>query len=159
MMMRMNKRQLYFVVIALAILLIGVLFWPTEPYDDADSVETESSTETKEMPTESEQLEQNGNSATTSTEVSPADYPEQVIIEGVFLSLVDGETRHKKEFKYLLLDDGSEIMRIDLRPLIGYSDIEVIEKLGVNRGQRVQVTGVLEDGEFNVRSITPLVIQ
>lgn len=147
----MSKRQLYFLVVVLVILLGGVLFWPTDPYGEANTNkdnEAEIVTETVTEPNVDEAEE------VSEPEVAPEDFPEQVVIDGVFLSLVDGENQYQKKFKYMLIDDGSEVMRVDLRPLIGYSDIDVIEKLGVNRGEQVRVIGDLVEGVFKIISVT-----
>lgn len=146
----MNKKQLYFVVIVLGLGLLFVLFVPTgEPKREASSLEQ--AQEVPEKPTEAvseEMLEVNVSDEATD------DMPEQVTLEGEFLSLADGENQHGKTFKYMLLYDGVEVLRVDLRPLLGYSEIDVIQKLGVERGQEVRVVGIMEDGEFKVTSIT-----
>jgi len=78
---------------------------------------------------------------------------EIIAIEGTFLSLIEEEDRFYKGFQVMLVDDGTEILRVDLRPLLGYSKIDVIEKLGVARGQMVTVTGSVGNGEFGVHSV------
>jgi len=146
----MTKKQLYFVIGALAVVLLFVLFVPTgEKRQDTSSLER-----AKEVPLPPEegaltQLQEEE----VVTDTVADDLPEQVTLEGRFLSLVDGENQHGKTFKYMLLHDGSEVLRVDLRPLIGYSEIDVTQKLGVDREDDVRVIGIMEDGEFKVQSI------
>jgi hypothetical protein len=60
----------------------------------------------------------------------------------------------KKNFS-ISCDDGTEVVRIDLRPLLGYSVIDPIGKLGVDRGVQVVVTGIMTDKGFEIATITP----
>lgn len=146
----MTKKQLYFIVAALSLALLLVLFVPSGESQKQVSVPEETSTAPQDAieavaePAEAVQQESDA-----------SELPLQVTLEGEFLSLSDGENQHNKSFKYLLLHDGIEVLRIDLRPLIGYSDMQVTEKLGVERGDAVRVIGIMEDGEFKVTEILP----
>jgi len=80
---------------------------------------------------------------------------ETVTVEGLFLSLAEEKTEFQKSFFYLMLDDGTEVVRIDLRPLLGYSVIDPIGKLGVDRGMQVVISGVMTDDGFKIKAITP----
>ncbi len=77
----------------------------------------------------------------------------KVRLSGRFLALIEGTDRLDKIYQYLLLDTGTEIFRIDLRPLVGYSDIDIVEKLGVDRGQTITIIGVMNDEGFRLESI------
>tara|TARA_B100000745_G_C20038942_1_gene353971 strand:- start:243 stop:695 length:453 start_codon:yes stop_codon:yes gene_type:complete len=147
----MTKKQLYFVIGVLAAVLLFVLFVPDDkPAEDQSTLQK---TQELSKKTDETQEEENAVEISEVDEAEAADLPEQVTLEGEFLSLADGENQHGKMFKYMLLHDGVEVLRIDLRPLIGYSDIDVIQKLGVDRGAQVRVIGIMEDGEFKVSSI------
>lgn len=95
--------------------------------------------------------------AATTTSASSTATATDVRIEGVFLSLQEMETQWRTAHTYLLVDDGTEIMRIDLRPLIGSTVRDVPEKLGVARGDRIEVLGRLSaEGDFRVQAINPV---
>lgn len=95
--------------------------------------------------------------AATTTSASSTATTTDVRIEGVFLSLQEMETQWRTAHTYLLIDDGTEIMRIDLRPLIGSTVRDVPEKLGVARGDRIEVLGRLSaEGDFRVQAINPV---
>lgn len=146
----MTKKQLYIVIALLSALLLYVFFMPTQPRQDATvdvpvlqkNEETISSTETTEVVPVAEASEKNEDTT-----------DKTVVLEGTFVGLLPAENEFEKKYTFLLLNDGTEVLRIDLRPLIGYSDINVIEKLGVDRGDEIQVSGVMNDTEFVVKSI------
>ena len=142
----MTKKQLYFVIGILTVVLCVVLFIPTEK-----KIVEAPAQEVVSEPTDNQSAE--GEASTELDTVRDAVFPEQVILEGTFLSLTEGENQHGKTFEYMLLHDGVEVLRIDLRPLLGYSELNVEEKLGVARGAQVRVVGIMEDGEFKVSSV------
>ncbi len=140
----MSKKSLYAVIGGLLLIIGYLLFMPTTPEVVAPEV----------LP---ETLEEE-------VEVIPEVVPEAeesavpvktVTVEGLFLSLAEEKTEFRKSFYYLLLDDGSEVVRIDLRPLLGYEIQDPISKLGVDRGQQVIVEGTMGDEGFSITSIKP----
>ncbi|MFT7507471.1 MAG: hypothetical protein ACI92I_000625 [Acidimicrobiales bacterium] len=143
----MTKKQLYILIALLSGVLLYVLFMPVAV------------TNAPEVPTLDTSVENYESSENVSDTVDVLeeevvlDEPETLTIEGTFVGLLEAENRFHEKFSYLLLDDGSEVFRVDLRPLIGMSDIDIIAKLGVNRGDEVVVTGTVTDGEFSVESI------
>ena len=142
----MTKKQLYIVIGVLGAGLLYVFFMPVDT-----SVEQEPPrTVTPNLAEESEVPEV---TVTEKENDELQDEEEQVVLEGIFLSLADGTDKYDKKFRYLLLNDGSEVLRIDLRPLVGYSDINVLQKLGVVRGERVTVTGYMKEGVFTAQEI------
>jgi len=140
----MNKKQLYFIIFVLVIILLGVLVMPTQK-----TVEMPPQLDVVIAPVEVDESEAGETVNATTTETGE----EIIAIEGTFLSLIEEEDRFYKGFQVMLVDDGTEILRVDLRPLLGYSKIDVIEKLGVARGQMVTVTGSVGNGEFGVHSV------
>jgi|GEM_PF-1894676 len=142
----MTKKQLYIVIGVLGAGLLYVFFMSVDT-----SVEQEPPrTVTPNLAEESEVPEV---TVTEKENDELQDEEEQVVLEGIFLSLADGTDKYDKKFRYLLLNDGSEVLRIDLRPLVGYSDINVLQKLGVVRGERVTVTGYMKEGVFTAQEI------
>ena len=147
----MTKKQLYIVIALLSALLLYVFFMPTQPKQETvvdvpvlqENEETVSATDLADEGAASQEVSQD----------SKEQVDETVVLKGIFVGLLDGENVYQKKYKYLLLNDGVEVLRIDLRPLIGYSDINVIEKLGVDRGDQIQVSGVMNDTEFVVKRI------
>lgn len=145
----MSKKQLYLVITFLLGVLLYMLFVPVSvtntPEQQGVSVEIET---LEEIP------EEVIDNFVVDTQEEQQDVELEIVtLEGTFVGFVDGENVYKKKFKYMLLNDGIEILRIDLRPLIGYSDLNLIEKLGVDRGDVVVVTGVMNEGEFKVQNI------
>jgi len=145
----MSKKQLYLVIAFLLGVLLYMLFVPVSvtnaPEQQGVSVEIET---LEEIP------EEVIDNFVVDTQEEQQDVELEIVtLEGTFVGFVDGENVYKKKFKYMLLNDGIEILRIDLRPLIGYSDLNLIEKLGVDRGDVVVVTGVMNEGEFKVQNI------
>lgn len=144
----MSKRNLYLIIFIL-VAVIGYLFFRQNQPGEQTLPET--STTTSVGSTSSVPLEDAVTPVATTTKTT-----ETVTIDGLFLGLTEEENEYNKSFFYLLLDDGTEVVRIDLRPLLGYSLIDPISKLGVDRGQRVRLTGTMEDKKFVVGQITPL---
>lgn len=144
-------KYIYYLVV---LLMVGVLLWFIEsrllatPQPTAATPLNEQSSTTTTTTTEVE-------AALPPTSTTTTDASEIVRIEGVFLSLQEMEVEWRTGHTYLLLDDGTEIFRIDLRPLLGNTTREVAEKLGIIRGDRVAVEGTVNDkGEFRVQSIS-----
>ncbi len=144
----MKKKHLYGLFAAVVLFGIALLFFVRDTQPKLPEAPTQEVGAEPEQRQEAAPQEQSSNTASDTQGV-----PQQVTVEGTFLSLVRGENRFEKTFQYLLLDDGSEVLRIDLRPLIGYSELEVEKKLGVKRGDRIRVTGTIEDGTFTVSAI------
>ena len=95
--------------------------------------------------------------ATTTSTQATSSTSTEVRIEGVFLSLQEMETQWRTAHTYLLLDDGTEIFRVDLRPLLGNTVREVTTKLGIERGDRIEVLGRMSaDNTFTVQAINPV---
>ncbi len=142
----MSKKALYSIIGILLAIVAYLLFVPTQ----APVVEAPGQIDpAPELPAKTEATSTDGG-------VETVERVETIAIEGLFLSLEEAETDFRKSFYYLLLDDGTEIVRIDLRPLLGNSIIDPISKLGVDRGQRVRITGTTENGVFTIAAITPL---
>ncbi len=96
----------------------------------------------------------------TASDDAASEAADVVTLEGTFMSLVEGQSSEaradlRKTFYYMLVDDGTEIVRVDLRPLLQYSTISPEEKLGVTRGDRVVITGSMSPTGFVVASIAP----
>jgi hypothetical protein len=145
----MTKKQLYFIIAGLCAVLLFVLFIPTEKSKEVQVAATQ-----QEVDIQAEDENVATESGTQEPVVTDEEKEaEPMVLEGVFIGLLDGENAYQKKFKYLLLNDGVEVLRIDLRPLVGYSDISIIEKLGVNRGDQIRATGMVHDGEFTVETI------
>lgn len=141
----MSKKSLYVVIAGLLLLLGYVLFMPTVPEVVAPEVIPEAMVEVAETV------------ATTTPEVTDSSAAVEVVtIEGLFLSLAEEKTDFRKSFYYLLLDDGTEVVRIDLRPLLGYELQDPTGKLGVDRGQQVVITGTMGADGFSIKSINPV---
>lgn len=145
----MTKKQLYFVIAGLCGVLLYVLFVPTAEVDAPEIV----------LQVQEEDLQVVVDQTLAAEGVAQLqklvveEVKEEMILEGIFVGLLDGENAYQKKFKYLLLNDGEEVLRIDLRPLIDYSDINIIEKLGVARGDEIRVHGSVLEGEFTVETI------
>jgi len=83
---------------------------------------------------------------------------DEVVLEGIFISLVEGVSNEgradlQRPFYYMLIDDGTEIVRVDLRPILGYAPVDPIAKLGFDRGAQVVATGRMDASGFAVTSI------
>jgi hypothetical protein len=146
----MKKKQLYFIIGALCIVLLYVLFMPTAEVTAPEEVPTSEDTDIQVLVDETLAVE---GVAQEQVVIETQKEPEPMTLKGTFVGLLDGEDAYQKKFKYLLLNDGMEVLRMDLRPLVGYSDLNIIEKLGVDRGDRIVATGVVTNGEFSVTSI------
>ncbi len=94
-----------------------------------------------------------GSTTTSNTTTQKEDNGTSTVLTGTFVGLLPAEDEFEKKYTYLLLDDGTEVLRIDLRPIVGYSDLNIIEKLGVQRGEEIQVLGSIKDGVFTVQTI------
>ena len=138
----MSKKSLYIVIGGLVLVIGYLLFMPTAPKVVAPEV----------LP---EEVEVEAVPEAVPEAVEPAVPANTVTVEGLFLSLAEEKTEFRKSFYYLLLDDGSEVVRIDLRPLLGYEINDPIGKLGVDRGQQVIVEGTMGDEGFSITGIKP----
>ncbi len=143
----MSKKNLYSIIAILCAIILYLLFMPTQaPVVEAPvmvpivATTTDDTVDTEAPPTD---------------EASP-EAEDSVTIEGLFLSLAEAENEFQQDFFYLMLDDGTEVVRIDLRPLLGYSLIDPVGKLGVDRGQQVRVSGSMVDGKFVIAAIDPV---
>jgi len=141
----MTKKHLYIVITILCVVLLYVLFMPVAVTQAPVHEDIE--------PQEAEVQPDAGIVAPTTTQEVVVSEPEPLILEGTFVGLLEAEDKYYKKFKYMLLNDGVEVLRIDLRPLIGYSDIDTIEKLGVERGDEVTITGEMDKGVFRIESV------
>ena len=146
----MTKKQLYFVITLLCLALLYVLFMPTAEVE-APQVSLEMRVdETQAVADEVLSIE---GVASVQMEMAQEAEVEPVTLSGEFIGLLDGEDEYQKKFKYLLLNDEEEVLRIDLRPLVGYSDTNITDKLGVHKGDDVVVKGVTNGEKFIVKSI------
>jgi hypothetical protein len=146
----MTKKQLYIVIAGLCTVLLFVLFIPTDTIKEVVEIPQGQDEELQGVVDESLAAEGVAQEPVVPNEEIEA---EPLVLEGLFVGLLDGENAYQKKFKYLLLNDGEEVLRIDLRPLVGYSDINIIEKLGVDRGDEVRASGVVLEGEFVVETL------
>ncbi len=139
----MSTKSLYIVIGGLLLIIGYLLFMPTTPQVVAPEV-------VPEVPAAEEVVPE------AVPEPVAAPVAEDVVtIEGLFLSLAEEKTDFQKSFYYLLLDDGTEVVRIDLRPLLGYQLQDPTGKLGVDRGQQVVITGAMDETGFVIASIKP----
>lgn len=93
---------------------------------------------------------------TTTVATTTATTTKLVSVEGTFIGVVDGtESVSQRTFKYALIDDGTEILRIDVRPLLNYDVRDIPAKLGLTNGEQVIAVGFMQKGSFVVQSITP----
>ena len=145
----MTKKQLYIIIVFLCAVLLYVLFIPIEKEERTVVQEIEST-----PPEETQEVGTEEVSKQPEPELEKKETPEEVIVlEGIFVGFVDGADVYDKKYKYMLLNDGMEVLRIDLRPLVGYSNLNLIQKLGVERGDQVKITGVMHEGEFKIQNI------
>jgi hypothetical protein len=140
----MSKKQLHILIGVLILVVVYLLFMPTKIQPPL--VEPAVETGVQNIVATS--------SIETVSDIAP-EVAESVIVEGLFLGLDEVETDFRKSFYYLLLDDGTEVVRIDLRPLLGYSVIDPITKLGVDRGVQVVIEGTMGTDGFVISKITP----
>jgi hypothetical protein len=140
----MSKKSLYILIGGLVLIIGYLLFMPTTPPAVAPEVAPEAPV------TEGEVVPEARPAAETA--IVPED---TITIEGLFLSLAEEKTDFRKSFYYLLLDDGTEVVRIDLRPLLGYEIQDPVGKLGVDRGQQVIIEGTMGDEGFVIANIKP----
>ena len=145
----MTKKYLYLIIALLGFVLLYMLFVP----EQKQKIETYQKTELQ-IPAQIENTESSMEvGEQTSPSVKKDAIPEEITLLGVFVGFVDGTNVHKKKYKYMLLNDGMEVLRIDLRPLVGYSDLNLLEKLGVKRGDDVKVIGVMNKEKFLIQSV------
>ena len=141
----MSQKGLYIIIIFLGGFILYLLFVPADVDTQPTNIQEESSVDTEVATSTKQEIIEDA--------AVPEDENEDIVLEGVFIGLVDGENVHKQKFKYLLLDDGLEVLRIDLRPLLQYDVRDITQKLGVERSERVEVTGHMQDDVFVVVSI------
>ena len=144
----MPKNILYIIIFILAIWLGYELTNKDMVSDPESGVVTE--------PVVVEDVPEEVVATTTSPEAAVPN--DAMVLEGTFMSLVEGQSSEaradlRKTFYYMLVDDGTEIVRVDLRPLLQYSTIDPEEKLGVVRGDRVVITGSMNATGFEVVSV------
>lgn len=144
----MSKRNLYIIIAILVSLLLYVFFMPVAVTQAPVVLESERSNEAEPV-AETEQTIKPALDETSDTNPDA----EEVRIEGTFVGLLDGEDAYQKKFKYLLLNDGLEVLRIDLRAMVGYSATDVEGQLGIERNDTITVVGTMQDGEFVAATI------
>jgi len=140
----MNKQVLQ-IIIAVSLLVVGYLIYDGSNSESGSTIKISDPviTDTKAPePEATPQLEPEVEDDTPLTE------DEGISFSGVLLDFVDGKDEFLGAFKYALVDDGTEIIRVDLRSIVGYDVTELESDLGVTIGERVTVKGFLEDGEF-----------
>lgn len=139
--MNTKARALLIVVLfllpALVYLWVSLLFHQEQKSEEAEVVE-----ETVTLP--EEQVVTQPEATTTTT----AQQEYELIISGTLVGFDDGKEQLEGSFKYALINDGTEILRVDLRNLIGYEVTALEEKLGVSVGESVTVFGYMESGVF-----------
>lgn len=137
----MSKKQLYFVICVLAVIILYLLFAPQEevmaPEGDIDTEAVDS--------TPSETDVSDTDSASTESDEAPLG---EIFIEGTLIGFADGKDQFLGAYKYALVDDGSEVLRVDIRTIVGYQVLNLENELGVEIGHRIVLRGYLEDGMF-----------
>lgn len=141
----MSKRALYFIIIVLVGALLYLLFVPEQ------SVEAPTVT-TQPLPETDTAVESvvNEDAAPIATPAKTA----SIEFNGTLIGFADGKDEILGSYKYALINDGIEVLRIDLRPLVGYDVTNLESDLGVSVGSAVTVLGNLEQGNFVVVAIT-----
>ena len=138
----MNSRVLLIVIAALLLVIAYLLY--EKPAADPEStirVGEPVITDTEAPPQEPEAKEEIGVDESETNE-------DGVRLSGTLVDFADGKDEFLGSFKYALIDDGTEIIRIDLRSIVGYDVTQLESDLGVTVGERVVIVGHLEDGEF-----------
>lgn len=72
---------------------------------------------------------------------------------GTLVGFVDGKDEIHGSYKYALINDGIEVLRIDLRPIVGYDVTNLEADLGVSIGNQVIVSGNMQKNDFVVVAI------
>lgn len=136
----MSKRVLYIVIAVLALVILWLLFVPSSDEPTVKVEERDSSVIDADI----------ANSEETSETTKNDDQLEDdlVTLEGTYIGLADGKDEFLGSFKYALVDDGTEVIRVDLRSIVGYDVTGLEEELQLSPGQSVSVKGYLENGEF-----------
>jgi len=143
----MSKASLYLVILILLGVIGYSLFVPQQEVV-APTLEDEPS------------VVQNKNSEATETDelgeqttIDKTSKTGSIVFTGILTGFADGKDHYLGSYKYALINDGIEILRIDLRPLIGYDITNLEIDLGVVVGSTVKVTGEMEAGKFVIISI------
>lgn len=144
----------YITLSLLMLLIIGAsgLYWfvllNDSPHTEEYTSSVDNSTETQSTTTTASA------SQATSSEKVTSHASSTVTLSGVFLSLQEVQTEWRSSYMTMLLDDGTEIMRVDLRPILGSDIRDVSQKLGIERGERVEIEGSVNDeGSFRASVI------
>jgi len=143
----MSKSILYFIIIIL-LGVVGYLLLRPEATVIAPTTPSSGNSTTSNATAESTQAEQ---STTAGAEESNA--PGNVVFTGTLVGFADGKDEFLGSYKYALINDGIEILRIDLRPLIGYDVTNIETDLGITEGATVTLTGSLVDSGFEVTTM------
>lgn len=146
----MQQKILY----SLIVVLLGVLAWQ-QVYrsSDSESVNSEPVASTDDAIT-TFTTTNDLNESETASSTKPIPEVDIVTVTGVYVGLRDEVGGDFSDTSmYLLLDDGTEIISIDLRPLIGTQKTGIESELSISRGDRLELTGVTEEGAFVVGSV------
>jgi|GEM_PF-6190323 len=144
----MSKKVLYILILALVAYIIWLQWLQPQPTiapveeELAEEIDTER-TVTPAAREASEQEEEVIDEAV-----------ERVVVSGTYVGLRDTVGGQFEETStFLLLDDGTEIVSIDLAPLIGTQKTGIESELGITRGDRLELQGDLMNDSFEVRAI------
>lgn len=144
--MKRKRILLLLVTVVVALVLTYFLF----PHQPVQAPEVPINTEDQSTPDPTLVEEVNN-------EESETDNVSEIVITGTFLSLQEVQTEWRTSYMTMLVDDGTEIIRIDLRPIVNNDVRDIPQKLGVERGERIEVRGVLNDeGDFRATAVDSL---
>lgn len=90
---------------------------------------------------------------TTSAIITRTASSTALTLRGTYLGLLDAQDRLDRTYDYLLLDTGTQIKRIDLRPLYKMDFIHIRERLGLQPHEPITVDGLVKNGVFTVQKI------
>lgn len=144
----MKQKILYSIIV----ILLGALVWQQmyrTPTEEAPvrTIDTQENTATSASETERGADEVGEDVASELAE-------EVVTVTGTYVGLRDEVGGDFADTSmYLLLDDGTEIISIDLRPLVGTQKTGIESELGISRGDRLELTGMTESGVFVVSGV------
>ena len=145
----MSKSILYIVIILLAAVVLYLLFMPQQTAVAPVTTEDEAKTEVL-VEAAAETVEENKSAdETDESEVKTG----TIEFSGILVGFGDGKDQFLGSYKTALINDGIEVVAIDLRPLVGYDVTSLESDLGISIGSVVEVRGELIGEEFVVTSI------
>ena len=145
----MSKGALYFIIIFLVGVIFYLLFVPQQTVEaPVTTPDTEADTEA-DLPepaafddTEPESSEEDTDIRTGTIEFT-----------GELVGFGDGKDQILGSYKTALINDGIEILSIDLRPVVGYDVTNLESDLGITIGEPVTVYGKMDGDTFVITDI------